>query len=95
MFLPVTVVAQLVRGVHYGSGRLVSSSFVRLPNQTRVSSDRVRSVCTTGCLRHGEYEWRDPKNEDEIVNVAFVDKDGKRTSVKGKIGDNVLYLAHR
>ena len=29
------------------------------------------------------------------VNVTFIDKYGKKTPVKGKIGDNVLYLAHR
>ncbi|XP_061401134.1 adrenodoxin-like protein 1, mitochondrial [Musca vetustissima] len=45
--------------------------------------------------RHGEYEWQDPKSEDEIVRVTFIDKNGKRTKVNGKVGDNVLYLAHR
>uniref|UniRef100_A0A0K8VBW8 Adrenodoxin-like protein, mitochondrial n=1 Tax=Bactrocera latifrons TaxID=174628 RepID=A0A0K8VBW8_BACLA len=29
------------------------------------------------------------------VRVTYIDKDGKRTEVKGKVGDNVLYLAHR
>lgn len=29
------------------------------------------------------------------MNITYIDKDGKRTTVKGKIGDNVLYLAHR
>lgn len=29
------------------------------------------------------------------VNITYVDKDGKRVNVKGKVGDNVLYLAHR
>lgn len=29
------------------------------------------------------------------VNVIYIDKDGKRISVRGKIGDNALYLAHR
>ena len=29
------------------------------------------------------------------VNVVFVDRDGERHEVKGKVGDNVLYLAHR
>ncbi|XP_045457338.1 adrenodoxin-like protein 1, mitochondrial [Melitaea cinxia] len=46
-------------------------------------------------LRHGEYEWQDPKSEDEVVNVVYIDKDGKKTNVRGKVGDNVLYLAHR
>ncbi|XP_073837489.1 adrenodoxin-like protein 1, mitochondrial Ferredoxin 1 [Musca autumnalis] len=50
---------------------------------------------TTLVSRHGEYEWQDPKSEDEIVQVTFIDKNGKRTKVNGKVGDNVLYLAHR
>lgn len=29
------------------------------------------------------------------VNITYIDKDGKRTAIRGKIGDNVLYLAHR
>lgn len=29
------------------------------------------------------------------VNVTYIDKNGKSTDVKGKVGDNVLYLAHR
>lgn len=29
------------------------------------------------------------------VNVTFIDKTGQKVKVKGKIGDNVLYLAHR
>uniref|UniRef100_A0A182MST1 2Fe-2S ferredoxin-type domain-containing protein n=1 Tax=Anopheles culicifacies TaxID=139723 RepID=A0A182MST1_9DIPT len=72
-------------------------------------------------LLHGEYEWQDPKSEDEVygivlamkmkqwlhilnreltfshfsVNITYIDKDGKETTVRGKVGDNVLYLAHR
>ena len=29
------------------------------------------------------------------VNVTFIDRDGDRHEIKGKVGDNVLYLAHR
>lgn len=29
------------------------------------------------------------------VNVVFIDKAGRRVPIKGKIGDNILYLAHR
>ncbi|CAG9572610.1 unnamed protein product [Danaus chrysippus] len=56
---------------------------------------RQRFFSITSGLRHGEYEWQDPKSEDEVVNVVYIDKDGKKTNVRGKIGDNVLYLAHR
>ncbi|XP_057319166.1 adrenodoxin-like protein 1, mitochondrial [Microplitis mediator] len=54
-----------------------------------------RCIQTTSRLRNGEYEWQDPKSPDEIVNVVFVDKDEKEIKIKGKVGDNVLYLAHR
>lgn len=92
MFLHVT---KLVRV--YCSRHLVPSSRVRLLNHTKSGTlcDRKRFICTTQYLWHGEYEWQDPKSDAEIVRVNFVDKDGKRTEVKGKIGDNVLYLAHR
>lgn len=52
-------------------------------------------IHTSKSVWHGEYEWQDPKSEAEIVNVTFIDKSGKRIPIKGKIGDNVLYLAHR
>ena len=29
------------------------------------------------------------------VNVTFIDRDGDRHEIKGKVGDNALYLAHR
>lgn len=29
------------------------------------------------------------------VNVVYIDKDGNRINVRGKVGDNILYLAHR
>ncbi|ODN01678.1 Adrenodoxin-like protein, mitochondrial [Orchesella cincta] len=44
---------------------------------------------------HGEYEWQDPKSEEEVVNVVVGDKDGNKFNVRGKIGDNLLYLSKR
>lgn len=29
------------------------------------------------------------------INITYTDKNGKAYDVKGKVGDNVLYLAHR
>lgn len=29
------------------------------------------------------------------VNVVFVDRSGQKVPVKAKVGDNVLYLAHK
>ncbi|KAK3857170.1 hypothetical protein Pcinc_036561 [Petrolisthes cinctipes] len=54
-----------------------------------------RCLMTTQGLRHGDYEWQDPKTEEEVVNITFIDRSGQKVPVRGKIGDNVLYLAHR
>nr|QZX63215.1 mitochondrial ferredoxin-2 [Halisarca dujardinii] len=54
-----------------------------------------RVVHTSSLLAHGEYEWQDPKSEDEVVNISVIDAGGNEHKIRGKIGDNVLYLAHR
>lgn len=53
------------------------------------------SFSVTSSNRHGEYEWQDPKSDDEIVNITYITKEGTRIPIKGKVGDNALYLAHR
>lgn len=55
----------------------------------------VRDFRTSPSIAHGEYEYQDPKSEEEVVNVEFISKDGSVIPLRGKIGDNVLYLAHR
>ncbi|VDO91631.1 unnamed protein product [Haemonchus placei] len=40
-------------------------------------------------------QFKDPKSEDEVVNVTYVLRDGTKKHVRGKVGDNVMYLAHR
>uniref|UniRef100_A0A1B0G3A7 2Fe-2S ferredoxin-type domain-containing protein n=1 Tax=Glossina morsitans morsitans TaxID=37546 RepID=A0A1B0G3A7_GLOMM len=77
----------LVRQVRK-SGRLFSPN-----NNTKIFSKQLLHLSQT--QRHGEYEWQDPKSEDDVVRVIYIDKDGKRLEVRGKIGDNILYLAHR
>lgn len=96
MYLPVTIAKLVSTRSIYCSQHLIRSGNYLL-NQTKfgIWSNRKRFVSTSQCLWHGEYEWQDPKTEDEVVRVHFVNKDGKHTEVKGKIGDNVLYLAHR
>uniref|UniRef100_A0A914R5A7 Uncharacterized protein n=1 Tax=Parascaris equorum TaxID=6256 RepID=A0A914R5A7_PAREQ len=39
-----------------------------------------------------EYEYQDPKSDDEVVNVTFVLRDGTKKKVRGKVGDNLLLL---
>lgn len=54
---------------------------------------RVLSSSTQLC--HGDYEWEEPKSPDDIVNITYVDRDNIEHPIQGKIGDNVLFLAHR
>ncbi|CAB3254658.1 unnamed protein product [Arctia plantaginis] len=67
----------------------------RLKPLKAIYSPQFRRIHVTASLRHGEYEWQDPKSEAEVVNVVYIDKDGNKIKVRGKVGDNVLYLAHR
>ncbi|XP_077101674.1 ferredoxin-2, mitochondrial isoform X2 [Siphateles boraxobius] len=32
---------------------------------------------------------------EDVVNVVYIDRSGQRIPVKAKVGDNVLYLAHK
>jgi len=61
----------------------------------KLAPNRLNFHTRAGPLFSGEYEMQDPKSPDEVVNVTFIDRDGNPTPVKGKIGDNLLYLAHR
>ncbi|KAK6111123.1 2Fe-2S iron-sulfur cluster binding domain family protein [Brugia pahangi] len=46
-------------------------------------------------LKAGEYEYQDSVWGSEVVYVNFVLPDGTVKKVRGKVGDNVMYLAHR
>nr|CAG4643577.1 EOG090X0GMO [Ilyocryptus agilis] len=59
------------------------------------SNQNFRQFSLSPCVKGGEYEWQDPKSEDEVVNIVYIDREGSRRPVRGKIGDNVMYLAHR
>ncbi|CAD5219552.1 unnamed protein product [Bursaphelenchus okinawaensis] len=56
---------------------------------------QTQSIYKSAPLLHGDFEWKDPKSEDEVVNITYVTRDGTPKKVRGKIGDNVMYLAHR
>ncbi|XP_045596075.2 adrenodoxin-like protein 1, mitochondrial [Procambarus clarkii] len=106
MMLPWTVVRGLLAwpagraspGPGMSSGPLYPAHNVtrhcRLVHRAERKASR-RCLVTTPALQHGDYEWQDPKSEDEVVNITFIDRNGKKIPVRGKIGDNVLYLAHR
>lgn len=70
-------------------------SIQKLKHVKAFHSLQTRKYHVTASLLHGEYEWQDPKSEDEVVNIVYIDKDGNKIKVRGKVGDNVMYLAHR
>ncbi|XP_044165403.1 adrenodoxin-like protein 1, mitochondrial [Acropora muricata] len=63
--------------------------------QLKLTPTRYKFHTRSGPLFSGEYEMQDPKSPDEVVNVTFIDRGGNPIAVKGKVGDNLLYLAHR
>ncbi|KAM9792442.1 ferredoxin-2, mitochondrial [Neosynchiropus ocellatus] len=65
---------------------------------TRASFDSFRTInrhlqTSTG-LHHNE-ETGDSETPGEVVNVVYINRSGQRIPVKAKVGDNVLYLAHK
>ncbi|XP_025081257.1 adrenodoxin-like protein, mitochondrial [Pomacea canaliculata] len=83
-------------------------TMLSLPNEFNIISQLVgKTINSTriklakgfqtygGALYSGESELKDPKSDAEVVNITYIDKNGNATPVRGKIGDNVMYLAHR
>mmetsp|Transcript_23031 Transcript_23031/g.50404 ORF Transcript_23031/g.50404 Transcript_23031/m.50404 type:complete len:207 (+) Transcript_23031:176-796(+) len=62
---------------------------------SRRPGNGLRSLRSTAPSQHGEYEMQDAKSPDEVVRVVFIARDGSRHEINGKVGDNLLYLAHR
>eukprot|EP00457_Paulinella_chromatophora_P018641 gb/GEZN01020019.1/.p1 GENE.gb/GEZN01020019.1/~~gb/GEZN01020019.1/.p1 ORF type:complete len:182 (+),score=15.87 gb/GEZN01020019.1/:73-618(+) len=44
--------------------------------------------------RHGSFEKRPAASPDQVVNLTFIDRKGENHAIKGKVGDNLMYLAH-
>ncbi|XP_075042154.1 ferredoxin-2, mitochondrial isoform X2 [Mixophyes fleayi] len=62
--------------------------------QTKSEEDGSRTFCTTAAPQSDEDSATKDLSED-IVDVVFIDRAGKRIPVQGKVGESVLYLAHR
>ncbi|XP_051939680.1 ferredoxin-2, mitochondrial [Hippocampus zosterae] len=54
-----------------------------------------RFVQTSVGSYHSEEGSTDEENQDNVVNVVYVDRSGQRIPVRAKVGDNILYLAHK
>lgn len=52
-------------------------------------------ISTTSAAFNGDYEYENAKSEDEVVQITYIQRDGTERKVRGKIGDNAMYLAHR
>merc|ERR1712178_517978 len=60
-----------------------------------VYMNKMRSIHMSKCCHHGDSEWQDAVSENDVVNIVYVNRDGSEHRIRGKVGDNVMYLAHR
>ena len=67
----------------------------RLRPALRPSLPARRALHATPRCLHGDFEWEDPKSPDDVVNIIYIDRNGGRWPIAGKVGDNLLYLTHR
>ncbi|KAM7394126.1 hypothetical protein PAMP_020945 [Pampus punctatissimus] len=67
--------------------------------QRRGSFDSFRTINrhlqTSIGLYQSEEGSSNAEDPDDVVNVVYIDRSGQRIPVKAKVGDNVLYLAHK
>lgn len=63
----------------------------KINSQTLLQWRNIKTSCK---LRHGG-DHSKPMTEEETVNVTYIDREDNKINVKAKVGDNVLYLAHR
>ncbi|XP_055014674.1 ferredoxin-2, mitochondrial isoform X2 [Boleophthalmus pectinirostris] len=54
-----------------------------------------RLLRTTIGLHRSDEASSNAEDPHDVVNVVYVDRSGQRIPVKAKVGDNVLYLAHK
>lgn len=59
------------------------------------SATTRRLLSQTPRVCSGDFEYEDPKSDADIVNINYVQRDGNVRTIRGKVGDNVMYLAHR
>ncbi|MBN3279434.1 FDX2 protein, partial [Polyodon spathula] len=71
---------------------------LRAPVKTLTATE-AKALCVVSrgqlSLRHSDEEGAERECSKDVVNVVYVDRSGRRIPVKGRVGDNVLYLAHK
>ncbi|XP_067314913.1 ferredoxin-2, mitochondrial [Pseudorasbora parva] len=59
------------------------------------SAPNRRLQTTIGVCQSEDSSSPEEDIHEHVVNVVYVDRSGQRIPVKAKVGDNVLYLAHK
>ncbi|XP_033986383.1 ferredoxin-2, mitochondrial [Trematomus bernacchii] len=54
-----------------------------------------RHLQTSIAVYHSEEGSSNAEDPEDVVNVVYIDRSGRRIPVKAKVGDNVMYLAQR
>nr|XP_054764323.1 adrenodoxin-like protein 1, mitochondrial [Lytechinus pictus] len=89
----------IIRSLYTKPANITHFQSIRSNSHPKITRSVVGSrhihASIAGGLRHGDYEYQEPKSPEDIVNITYVTKDDERIEVKGKVGDNVMYLAHR
>uniref|UniRef100_A0A1A8EY62 Ferredoxin-2, mitochondrial n=2 Tax=Nothobranchius korthausae TaxID=1143690 RepID=A0A1A8EY62_9TELE len=79
--------------------RLKGCTSNRANPQRKSSFDSFRTINrhlqTSICLSQAQEGSSNSEDPDDVVNIVFIDRSGRRIPVKGKTGDNVLFLAHK
>ncbi|CAI4229521.1 unnamed protein product [Auanema sp. JU1783] len=70
-------------------------AFTKLINSSYVQNSSIRTISTSLKSNHGDFEYKDPQSEEDVVNITYILRDGTPKKIRGKVGDNVMYLAHR
>nr|XP_019939943.1 PREDICTED: ferredoxin-2, mitochondrial [Paralichthys olivaceus] len=54
-----------------------------------------RHLQTSMGLHHSEEGGSNAEDPEDVVNVVYINRSGQKIPVRAKVGDNVLYLAHK
>ena len=84
------------RSIYVCNRALSSVSHRNIPHNLLPSTDRPsQSYLSTSSIVHSSTSQSEEADLNESVRVTFIDREGGRKPVVGKVGENLLYLAHR
>ena len=56
---------------------------------------QVRRLHASRVALHGSFERKEAASPEDVVMINVVDRNQKKHLLKGKVGDNLLYLMHK